>query len=227
MLISDSPSAASDARDARAPLMYTRFLPDRDTTLRTMSSSPSPNPSSLILFLNPSCSRMVKSASTTAASSKERIMSAFALSPNRRPTAPMMIDFPAPVSPEMMLRPPSKVTFNSSMMAKFRMFSSVSILPLPGGPRLRTAPPQFRPQDLQIAPMGGGDQGGDAARFPDRDGVSGFYGKRNLPVEGHGRPLLQGPQRHLDLHSLRQDDGPVGQRMGAYRVDDDRIELGK
>ncbi|EKD22262.1 MAG: hypothetical protein ACD_87C00077G0002 [uncultured bacterium] len=68
-------------------------------------------------------------------------MSALARSPRRRPTAPMMIDLPAPVSPEMTLRPPSKAIFSSSMMAKLRMFSSLSILRLPGGPCLETAPP--------------------------------------------------------------------------------------
>ncbi len=33
--------------------MYTLFFPERDTTRRTMSSSPSPNPISLILFPQP------------------------------------------------------------------------------------------------------------------------------------------------------------------------------
>ncbi len=148
---------------------------------------------SLIFFLNPSCPRMSKSASTTAASSKDRIMSAFARSPKRRPTAPMMIDLPAPVSPEMTLRPPSKATFNSSMMAKLRMLSSASILPLPGSPRLGAAPSQFRPQDLQIAPVGRGDQRGECRDFRIVMVSPGLHGKGNLSVEGHGRPLLQRP----------------------------------
>jgi hypothetical protein len=62
-----------------------------------------------------------------ASSSEDRINSPVALSPRRSWTALRMMDFPAPVSPERILRPFEKVKFSSSIMAKFLIRSSCSI----------------------------------------------------------------------------------------------------
>jgi hypothetical protein len=50
----------------------------------------------------------------------------------RRVSAPMMIDFPAPVSPERMVSPGGNEIVTWSMMAKFFMCSSVSTAFKPG-----------------------------------------------------------------------------------------------
>jgi hypothetical protein len=53
--------------------------------------------------------------------------SALARSPRRSPSAPTTIDFPAPVSPDSTLKPRASGSVSDSMIAKFRMRSSVSM----------------------------------------------------------------------------------------------------
>src|SRR5690242_14004176 len=53
--------------------------------------------------------------------------SALARSPSKSPSAPTMIDFPAPVSPVRTLNPGASGEASDSMIAKFRIRSSLSI----------------------------------------------------------------------------------------------------
>ena len=66
--------------------------------------------------------------STVALSAPVRTKSLEARSPIRSPSAPTMIDFPAPVSPVSTLKPRASGSVTASMIARFRMRSSVSML---------------------------------------------------------------------------------------------------
>src|SRR5690349_23200116 len=65
--------------------------------------------------------------STVARSAPLRMRSVLARSPSSRPSAPTMIDLPAPVSPDSTLKPRASGRVSDSMIAKFLMRSSVSM----------------------------------------------------------------------------------------------------
>ena len=63
---------------------------------------------------------LIPKPSTAADSAPVRTSSELGLSPNTRLRAPIMIDFPAPVSPVRTVNPPAKSRDKSSMMARLR-----------------------------------------------------------------------------------------------------------
>ena len=128
----DSRAAARLRRGALAftgvPLIHARARPWRDLALehddrfverRCPRSSSSSRISGRSLTSN--------TPSTVARSAPVRMTSAFARSPSSRPSAPTMIDLPAPVSPDSTLKPRASGSVSDSMIAKFLMRSSVSI----------------------------------------------------------------------------------------------------
>ena len=76
-------------------------------------------------------SSMEKTASTTACSSPWRTISLLALPPRENPSASMIRDFPAPVSPVRIFKPFPKTTSDSCIRATFLMliYSSINYAP--------------------------------------------------------------------------------------------------
>ena len=120
-------TAAKLTKVAICPLMNALFLPVCEITRRITNSSPAVKPIAVILSCRSLLAAISKNASTVAVSACVLIISVVALSPRSRLTAPIIIDFPAPVSPEITFRPSPKETCSSSIMAKFLMLNSLSI----------------------------------------------------------------------------------------------------
>src|SRR5574341_150247 len=121
-----------------------RFLPDRLRIRFITSSPPVSNPASAS-FVSIGGGKLSKSASTVASSSLWRMISAPPRSPETSPSAPRMIDLPAPVSPVMMFSPGPSSRTTSSITAKFLMRSSRSI-----GSSLSLAPLELFAQDFVV-----------------------------------------------------------------------------
>ncbi len=86
-------------------LMKQRERPDRDTTRRISSRSPSCSTSAPESSASRASSRPVKPASTTQESAPSVSRDASALAPASRDRAPSRMDLPAPVWPVIMTRP--------------------------------------------------------------------------------------------------------------------------
>src|SRR5438132_10164311 len=74
----------------------------------------------------------LKTASTVQSSAPVRISDLSARSPNKSCSAPMMIDFPAPVSPVTATNPGSICHSSSSTSARFLIRNSVRTADIPG-----------------------------------------------------------------------------------------------
>ena len=97
--------------------MNERERPERLTTL-LMISSPSPASTSLssrISFRTRSDSGILNTASTTQLSASPPITEASALEPSSKDRAPNRIDLPAPVWPDIMIRPSGNLMSRESI----------------------------------------------------------------------------------------------------------------
>src|ERR1700722_13311606 len=124
---------------------------------------------------------MSNTPSTLARSVPVRTSSALARSPSRSPSAPTIIDFPAPVSPDRTLNPPASGRVTDSMIARFLTRSSVSMTS--SGVR-DFAPAQLPTQTTEIrGPRKADDEHGELSA-PDVEGVADDKRRADLAVDG-------------------------------------------
>src|SRR5215471_5495649 len=184
-----------------------------------------------------------KRASTTAQSSPERIRSGWARAPMTSRIASTRIDLPAPVSPVRTFRPGANGTTTSSMTARLRMRSSLSMAPLACyGPRRPILKMYLnwagRLTRLPLAPLELGAKNGedvllrepqqaDARRGPaNLDGVPLSQREAHLPV-GREHHILIREQPDVDALVGRQHDRAVREGVGTDRREHHRVHRRK
>src|SRR5687767_9618881 len=165
-----------------------------------------------------SCPDASKTPSTVARSVPVRTTSAVPRSPRRRPSAPTMMDLPAPVSPVRTLKPGPSGRVSDSMIAKFLMRSSVS---MPGVVALRySAPAQLLSQGGEEAGAGETDDVDLSIRFADGKDVIGHQSRADLPI--HRDHYLAGRTFRLHGHAgnPREHQWTDRERVRRHRRDD-------
>src|SRR5215831_2650251 len=112
--------------------MNCRFVPvDERVRFRIKSSSHGSTPASASCEFNFRNSFPLKTASTVQRSAPVRISDLSARSPNKRCSAPIMIDFPAPVSPVIAINPGYTCHSSCSTSARFLIRNSVRTADIP------------------------------------------------------------------------------------------------
>jgi len=127
MLMSDVLKRDNIFKVAMEPLIKILFLPSLEMHLLISKSPSKVIPNSDRIFVNRWFLGKVKRASTSASAHPLRIRSVDARVPKTKFMALIIMDFPAPVSPERMLRDELRLICNCLMIAKLEMFSWTSI----------------------------------------------------------------------------------------------------
>src|SRR5262249_6695474 len=134
--------------------MNCRFVPvDERVRFRIKSSSHGSTPASASCEFNFRKSFPLKTASTVQRSAPVRISDLSARSPNKRCSAPMMIDFPAPLSPVTATNPGPICHSSSSTSARFLIRNSVRTadIPKPDKSHVRNPRLQILPNNSALA----------------------------------------------------------------------------
>src|SRR5512143_480166 len=191
-------------------------------TRRRTSSSSHGNPASSSASRRSSRPGRSKRAETSASDSPDRTAIGSDFSPRARRIASTRIDLPAPVSPVTTFRPGPKGTRTSSKMARFRTESSISI----ARKESPLTPLELGAQDAEVVLEGRPEEAERGIRLLHLDHIPPAQAEPDLAVEGQENVGLLRPELGPDLHIVRDDEGPVGERMGADRRDDDRPQRG-
>ena len=128
MSTSFSPSSRSSRAGIGAPLIQQRLRPSLATTRRITHSLSSSSSCSASHARAAGASSRMKRAEMSARSAPSRTAAASARSPRIRLSASTRIDLPAPVSPDSTVMPASNSTSSLSMIAKFRIVISASMI---------------------------------------------------------------------------------------------------
>src|SRR6478752_9973531 len=148
------------------PLMNCRLVPVAERVrFRIKSSSHGSTPASTSFGLSFCNSAPLKTASTVQRSAPVRISDLSARSPSKSCSAPIMIDFPSPVSPVTATNPAPICHSSSSTSARFLILNSVRTADIPELDQSHARNPR-----LQISP-------GDSAfaLFDELDEFSDFF----------------------------------------------------
>src|SRR5512134_4205011 len=189
-------------------------------TRRSTSSSSQGKPPSSHASFRSSRPERSRSAVTSASGSPVRTATGSAFSPSARRIASTRIDLPAPVSPVTTFSPGAKGTRTSSKMARLRTESSISI----AGTGSPLSPLELRAQDGEVVLVRGAEEPQRSIRLLDLDHVPGAQPESHLAVEREEDVRLLGAQLRAHDHVVRDDERPVGQRLGTDRRDEDRAQ---
>src|SRR6478752_4056460 len=146
------------------PLMNCRLVPvEERVRFRIKSSSHGSIPASASFGLSFCTSAPLKTASTVQRLAPVRISDLSARSPSKSCSAPMMIDFPAPVSPVTAINPGAICHSSSSTSARFLILKSVRTADIqePDQSHARNPRLQISPSDSAFALFDKLDEFGD------------------------------------------------------------------
>src|SRR5688572_10051300 len=221
--MSDRPTSASADAVTVVPLIHARVRP-ADVTSRLSTTRASSVSMPRVSNSSRSSERdaVSNTPSTVARSVPVRTTSAAPRSPSNKPSAPTMMDFPAPVSPVSTLNPGPSGSVSDSMIAKFLIRSSVSI---PGLISFRNSPPaELLPQRGKEAGAGKPHDLDRALRPTDVERFSHSEGGADLAVDGDHKLFGRTVRLHGDTSAGGQHDGPYGQRVRGDRRHDQRLQ---